>query len=316
MFYLYLKTDKYISRAEIDRHGIYPSELARKAGFENGDRIAAINGQDYNEFNNLLDAKEGTIYSIFRNGKTVKLSIDKNLADEIRNTRNGLFLYLSVPFEIETVLPDSPAEACGLQKGDKIKKVNGKDIIKQFELTDEISKDEDKVVDLEIERLVENQIKLVSTVVNVASDNRLGFTTTEPIQYSFRKNSLLECVGQGIKKANVFAFTNVEGFTKLFAGSVKSSDLGPIYISESSGNEYQGERFWTLFAALAMLGCFYNLLPIPGSVFWQTIPLLYEGVFRKGFSINYYNRLRSFSYAIVIVAMVLIIGMDIFKLIF
>jgi regulator of sigma E protease len=310
----YLESEPFISKTEINKHGLYPSETARKAGFKNGDKVIAVDGRDYNDFKELLNVKEGTVFSIVRNGKKFNLTISNEIANETQQNKLQLFLYLAVPFEIREVLPASPAEACGLIKGDKIKKVNGKAILKQFELTDEIRKDEDKIVNLEIERLAGNEIKIISATVKAGADNLLGFTGKEPINYTYKQNTFGQAFFEGIKNANSLVVNTFSSFITLIEASEVFTETGPIGIANESGSDYDWKRFWTLFAALAMVTCLYNILPVPGSVFWQTIPLLYEGIFRKEFPIIYYMRFRTISYTLIIILIVLVIGSDLSRI--
>lgn len=60
IIYMYTRDERIITKEEANKHGIYPSEEAKKYGFELGDKIQLINGKDFDNFydvytpNNLL----------------------------------------------------------------------------------------------------------------------------------------------------------------------------------------------------------------------------------------------------------------------
>lgn len=46
----YFLPDYIISKEEVNKHGIEPSQWARQSGFVSGDKILAVNGKDYEAF--------------------------------------------------------------------------------------------------------------------------------------------------------------------------------------------------------------------------------------------------------------------------
>jgi regulator of sigma E protease len=73
----YFVEDQYISKEEINKYGIYPSPLAEQYGFQRGDRILKINGNDFERYEELLDPaifeSVGNSYTVSR--KTEELII-------------------------------------------------------------------------------------------------------------------------------------------------------------------------------------------------------------------------------------------------
>ncbi|OQW29921.1 MAG: hypothetical protein A4E19_11250 [Nitrospira sp. SG-bin1] len=79
--------------------------------------------------------------------------------------------------DIEALVPDSPASLAGLEVGDRIVKVNGKDISTKTELLDLVSKSNGQPVSLEIRR--DGQLKtLTATPVKITAE---GVSEDEPL---------------------------------------------------------------------------------------------------------------------------------------
>jgi len=75
----YTLVDSFISKAEVDRLGIYPSAAALEDGFMPGDRITAINGKDYQKFDDLfrppLVLAPEVKYTVLRDGQEIQITV-------------------------------------------------------------------------------------------------------------------------------------------------------------------------------------------------------------------------------------------------
>lgn len=313
IFQSYTGSEKFISKDEVNRHGIYPSDLGRKAGFQNRDKILLLNGKNYNDFYQLVSPNEGFIYTVERNSQTFDLKIDKSIAEEYFNNPE-LFMYLHVPSTVKAVLPGSAAELAGIQSGDCIKKVNGIPVLKIFELGREMAKDEDDEVELEVERKKDSSQVLFTTTAIIDFDRKLGILSEEAINYSIKEYTFPEAVVEGLAESYQVIASNVNAFVKIFNGNIHTSKAsGPIHISEGFDSSNL-RKFWTLTGMFALLTAFYNLLPLPGCVFWQVVPIAYEKAFTRKFPVTLYKKAQWASYIILAMIMILVLGSDLIKL--
>jgi regulator of sigma E protease len=170
----YLRTEYYIAKEEVNKYGIYPSPLAESYGFQRGDQVLAINEQDYEAYYDLVNPETyltpGSRYSVLRNGKQVEIEITQSTDSR----QDQPFLSLMVPFEVDVISPGSGAEQAGLKRGDQITKVNGKPIITFYDMREEISKDADNEVILEVKRSLSKGIETLEKKVTVDAYKKLG----------------------------------------------------------------------------------------------------------------------------------------------
>lgn len=104
--------------------GLHPGSLALQAGLAQGDRILSVNGNAVETWRGLekalADAPAGPlVLAIERDGKTQDLKIDPA---ELSVYDYGMIY----PTEIGDVEEDSPAEAAGIQAGDRVAAIDEK----------------------------------------------------------------------------------------------------------------------------------------------------------------------------------------------
>lgn len=312
----YLEKESFISREEVNKYGIYPSELAIKAGFKQGDRILKINDQEYESYSELLNIKEGRVYTLARKGIKQQLLIHSEIAAKAAEEQNIPFFSIYAPFKISEVIPNSIAEYTGLKTGDQIKEINHQPIISLDEFKDMISQDEDGIIDLLIQR-EGSADNILFSEVPLDEEGRLGFFSEELLKYTIRQNSISAAIQKGLAKSYSLISSNIRGFYKLLSGNEMQSKKkikGPIGISDIYGGHPLGHRFWSISAMLAIWVSFLNFLPLPNTAFWQMVPLLYETFSRKVFPYQAYLKIKRFGFYAVILLMASVIISDILQL--
>jgi regulator of sigma E protease len=284
--------EKYTSKAEANRFGIYPSELAIQAGFQKGDKILRIDGKDYEKFEDIISPQQPARYNILRGGKTIELAINQEVIDEFSKTLMPFF-YLDTPFEVLKVTNSSAAEEAGLKAGDKIKSVNGKPIITFFDLKYELAKYKNESALLTIERVEGKDKELLTMEVKPDGYGKIGIQPNALIKYSTKEHSIAEAVFIGFKNFFLTGYNTIRGFYKIFSGEVVQHS-GPIGIAPTFGSPWKG--IWAIVSGWAVGLVILNLLPLPRSCFWQVIPLAYEGIAKKVFPLKYFKLFRRLSY--------------------
>jgi regulator of sigma E protease len=306
-------SDRFISREEINKHGIYPSALAEQYGFERGDKVLTVNGRDFESYHELLDpdvyAKAGNTFKVVRNGAELIIRVpegDHDLAPRY------LFLELMAPVIIDSVLSGSPAEEIGLQKEDRIARVNGVRVDKVNDMREAFSKDADGMVDLQIQRVNTNDTVTLAFAVQLDERHHLGILTREPMNYTTKENSFPEAVGKGTRATLQLVTAQISSWFGLANPSRKSG--GPVSISTVLGDTPNWQRFWYLTANWAIVFVTWKFCPFPRSAFWQTIPLVYEGVTRKKYPYSFFRGSRLWGWIIFWGLILFTFVMDISKL--
>jgi regulator of sigma E protease len=305
----YFTEESMITKEEINKHGIYPSDWAKELGFQRGDKIIAVNGKDYQDFSDLVNPSlllsSESYYTILRDSGEIKIGI-KGIPDRFLKDNQFIF-YLLVPFEVSEVVPNSPAEKAGIKPGDKITKVNEQPVIKYDEMSKAVMADEDGNATLEVERKGNDSVEVLTIDIIVNNEKRwknypikgwvLGIRPRELIDYSFKKNSF----GQAIQKGTYAAFanlsSNIRACVKLINGMLRpreslSGPIGVVHYSEKS--------FWSLTGFYSMWYACWNLLPLPLAAFWEIIPLVYEGVTRKRYPFLAFRRSVNLSWLVIL----------------
>lgn len=275
----YFTEESIITKEEINKYGIYPSDWAIESGFQRGDRILAVNGKNYEGYGDLMDPSlfvSENYYTVRRDGKELQLSIKASPHSPLKN--GEWFFSLDVPFEIAKVLPGSAADSAGVKPGDRIIRVDEQPILKFTELTDAFRKDEDGRVLLVVERKSDDGLKTFTADVLLDDNNRIGVWPKELINFTLKKNSLTEAIQKGTYSAFKTVTINSKAFLKLMGGSLSSEQSlsGPVNIAD-----VYRSNFWWITGFYAMWYAFWNLLPLPLSAFWEMIALAYEGVTKK-----------------------------------
>ena len=114
--------ETFLSKDEINKNGILALELGKEAGFETGDKILLINGNNWEKdadlFNPNLFFDNNTTFTVLRDNKEIVINLPENFINKM-NTRDAMssFIKARIPFTVDSVYSNSLK--AGLEKGDK-----------------------------------------------------------------------------------------------------------------------------------------------------------------------------------------------------
>jgi regulator of sigma E protease len=305
---VYTSKQTYISKEEVNKHGIYPSAQAAAVGFVKGDKILALNGQDYDNFYTLVEHDivhdPATRYTILRGNQQIELSL-KNIA-KINIPEEHLFLFLDAPFDVRDIVPASPADAVGIAPGDRIIRVDGQAVTSSHDLSTHLKADSDRDVTLQIRRGDTS----FETLVRLDAENKLGVAFNEKIEYKTRNFTLAQSLTMGAERFFFSVFRQVNGFIKLTFGSVKRIE-GPARIVSINGPDkaYWLYSFYTCTGFIVLL----NFLPVPRSALFEVVPLVYELLTKKSLRIEAFRRIEKIGIWFLIALVLFIFGNDVFR---
>lgn len=309
----FVVSEQFISREDINKHGIYPSTLAEQYGFKRGDKVLTVNGRDFQSYNELMDpdvyAAAGNTFKVVRDGEELIIRVpegDHDLA------AGQLFLEVLVPVVVDSVLAGSAAEEIRLQKGDRIVRVNDARIDKTDDMREAFFKDVDGTVELQIQRIIKNDTATINAAAQLDERQNLGIFTRQ-INYTARKNSFFEALEKGARATLRLIAAQVRLWLGMNNNSARKSG-GPVRISSVLGGGPNWEVFWYMIANWAVVFATWNLFPFPRSAFWETIPLVYEGLTRRKFSYSLFRHSRPLGWIIFWGLILFSLVMDIIKL--
>ncbi len=275
----YKNGDSFLSKEEGNRYGIVAGELAREIGLQTGDKIVAVNGHDFQNFDEVLSNDvfmgSNSSYTVDRNGERVEIDIPNNFIEKLSDpNEKGNFIQPAYPFTVAAIEPDYPAEKAGLKAGDNITAVNGTPTQFYYQFSEALANAKGKDVTLTVAR----DGRDITMPVTVTEDGKIGFQAKSALNFTTVEYTFPEAVAVGTKDAFGVVYNNIKGFGKIFRGEVSASKAlsGPIGIARMFGGVWDWGRFWFLTGLLSMILAFMNALPIPALDGGHAVILLYE----------------------------------------
>lgn len=314
-------------------HGFAVADTFREFGFEDGDRIIEVNGE---EFKNSVDINKHLMFRdvenitvVHQDGEEETIDIPEDIGDAMFET--GVYQPF-IPIErpvLDTVLEDSPAAMAGLKKGDLIISVNDMEIGYWHELTNEITKNEGEPLTLVVRR--NGQIKgigmdpegvrnsggeLQSITVSPNEENQLGIDRVREIDVQFEDYDLVESIKRGFDYGYWTLHDYVAQFKYVFTkkGATQVGGFGAIGGLFPDTWNWQG--FWLTTAFISIILAFMNILPIPALDGGHVMFLLYEMVTGRTPNDKFMEYAQMVGFFILIALVLFANGNDIYRWLF
>ena len=292
-------------------------ETALQNGFQNGDKIIAVDGQEY-EF--LADA---THRIIFDNAKlvTVERTVDTaiirltlqlpaDFTKQYLDGKEGLFAIEFFPWIVDKAVSGSPADKAGLTHGDAIVAVNDKLTPSANMFITEIKDNAGKEIKLTIIRdKVEQFISLT-----VAADGKIGVYSQQVLETKRIEYSFWASFPAGIKKGINTLTQYVKSMKLVFTKEGIKQLGGPIAIGNIFPATWDWAKFWYMTAFLSLILAFMNILPIPALDGGHVLFLLFEIITGKKPSDKFLEKAQMVGMILLIGLMVFAFGNDIIRL--
>jgi regulator of sigma E protease len=320
---LFSQTKAYLPVAEVNKTGIYASQLAQEAGLRNGDKIVAVNGSRLTRFEDIqsLRLMMGGKITVLRNGSEITVAIPDTLYKQYQKTMPAVRFVdaLNYPVVVDTVAPDMGAAVAGLMRGDSIVAIDSTNVNTLGEMREVLAFHKDDTVIIHWQRLAvctNNQSLSMNAKIKVDSFGYIGIISVSP--YTVEKYGFWNSLKYGTKDAFDLIIANARGLGKIFSGKEKASESlqGPIGIAAIYGSEWHWVRFWRITGMLSLILAFMNILPIPGLDGGHVMFTLTEMITRRKPSDKFLENAQRVGMAILIALMVFVIGNDLFKLFF
>ena len=264
------------------------NETAKAIGFRDGDILVSADGVPFERYGgdmltSIVDARQVTV---LRDGQEASVYIPEDmmerlLADSVR------FASVRSPFVIDSIMPGQPAALAGLQPGDSITQLDGRNIA-YFDFKEEMQ-NRQKAADDSTGRL------LTLTYVRAGVADTVTLTADSLYQIgiaaSLQTNKLLPVV----KKEYSF-FASIPAGVTLGVNTLKGYVSQMKYLFSKEGAKQLGGfgtigsifpatwdwyQFWYMTAFLSIILAFMNILHIPALDGGHVFFLIYEIVARR-----------------------------------
>jgi regulator of sigma E protease len=310
---------KFIATEKIQENGLAFGEVGQKAGFKNGDKILAVDGQFQPSFNRMtLDVLLGDKVEVERNGDKVEVILTDEMKGEIISKEGKEFVGpRTTNIKIDSIVPNSNAMKSGLKAGDNIIEINKSKITYFDELRDALSKHKNDSVSLNVNR--DNQIINIKALVT--KEGTLGFVQhTKLLKDDYEVNNKLsfgQAIPAAVKESWSLLVYNVKQFKLILRPKTEAYKhvQSPIGIARRLPDTWNWEFIWN-FTALFSIGlAFMNLLPIPGLDGGHALFTIVEMITGKKLSDKAAGYVQTAGMIILLTLMALTFGKDIYQLV-
>ncbi|MGK7389852.1 MAG: RIP metalloprotease RseP [Candidatus Cyclobacteriaceae bacterium M2_1C_046] len=311
--------DAYLSNQQINESGgIVAYDLAQEIGLQTGDKIIAVNGQEFDDFQKVINPdvllSDNAYYTVLRDGEKVRVDIPANFIEKLQDREAvGNFIVPRLPVKVTQVNDNSIADQMGIQEGDRIVRIDGNEINTPVDVPPTIQNFQGDTISVTVQR----NGNLINYKAPFESGSLLGIGVNFPEDiYSTVDYGLGESIAKGTERAFAIVFLQVKAFGKMFSGelSVTKSLSGPIGIAQAYGGTWDWHNFWRLTGLLSMVLAFMNLLPIPALDGGHVMFLTYEMISGSKPSDKFLENAQKVGMVFLLALMVFIIFNDIIKL--
>jgi regulator of sigma E protease len=277
--------------------GVQADTPAAKAGFEKGDLIVQVDGDDVVSWDRVLKniakpAGSEIKFKVKRGNEEIEKTVQLTAAE-------GGGAYVGIEpiffFDMDPVVgafqPGSPAEKAGLQVGDRVVAINGQPVADWPAMADKVNASQGKELLLTVSRNGETK-ELKATPIHNAELKKyvIGVAKgSSPENYQKLTYGFVDAFKKGVRE-NVMLFgLTFKVLKDLVTLKASYKDLGgPVRIAQISAKaaEQGLGNFLYLLAFLSIQLGVLNLLPIPVLDGGHLLFMAYEGIAGKALSMK------------------------------
>lgn len=313
--------DMFVATADLKDGLLIENPVMQKAGFQTGDKILAIDGEQLVKFDNQMNIKIVMAKEVLieRNGviKTITMPVD--FVDQLSKIEKGSLTSIRMPFVVGAISEGSKNTT--LQAKDIVLRLN-EEPAKYFDQAKTIlDKNKNKLIvagvlrnDQEIQVPVQvdadGKLGVQIGALDLTSLEKLGYYKVSKQDYNFFESFPVgiqkgadQLVGYGKQLKMIFnpetkAYKQVGGFAAIF-------NIFP--------SSWSWEVFWNITALLSIMLGVMNLLPIPALDGGHVVFLLFEIISGKKPSEKFLENAQMVGIVLLISLLLFANGNDIYK---
>jgi regulator of sigma E protease len=267
-------------------YGVYCDSLMVDLGFNQNDKIIALDGNPINDdvtYNDikiqlLLDGiKEVTgERGVEKVNITMPADFDQMV---LKDGAKDLFT-IEVPFIIDGVTPGMPAEAAGFSSGDKIVAVDGVRVAVISHTTSRTTgRVNEKVLFTFLRNNKEKDIEVTTTDKGMIGVDRK--VAPQILKVKVKEYGFFESIPAGVFKTGNVMKRYIDQFKLIFSKEGITQIGGFGTIAKIYGSEWVWRTFWERTAFISVMLAVMNLLPIPALDGGHVMFLTYEMITRR-----------------------------------
>jgi len=295
------------------------SEFAQSIGFEENDRLVAIDGRPITDFNNVAnDLLLGNNVTLKRAGMEFDLVLPDTLGTHFLTHKSDLanFIQPCNPFVVGAFIDGSAAEAAGMQVGDSIVMVDSVPYAYFHQIRAYVMQHKEQTVEISfyragVDSLITLPVALSASGMGVAPKNLIGAECLTHIDFT-----LMEAIPDGFRRGWTMLYNYVRQFKLVFTkeGAQEMGGFGTM--GSIFPEEWIWKAFWSLTAFISVALAFMNILPIPALDGGHIMILIIEAIIRRPLSDKFKERLQIIGFAFILLLMLAVNANDIIKFFF
>lgn len=324
---LYTWGDSYYPLQEM-KYGMKFNDRAKEIGFRDGDILLRADEKNFTRFgiDMLRDIVDARVVTVERDGSEASVYIPEDLSLLTVGNEKPVFVDFLLPAVVDTVIPNYPGMAAGLQRGDSLIALNGKELGSWNEFTEALADLKYKAsvvpdsadwrqISLTISRagvMDTLSMRLDSAfMVGVAPRTLADLYIPREIEYSFFA-SFPAGITHGVNVLKGYVNDMKYVFSKEGATSLGGfATIGSIFPTQ-----WDWHRFWEMTAFLSIILAFMNILPIPALDGGHVLFLLYEIIARRKPSDKFMERAQITGMVLLLILLVWANFNDIMRFVF
>jgi regulator of sigma E protease len=305
---------------------------ADQAGIKVGDRIVQFGGVENPTWERIrndsaVSPEQAINLTVERGGQRLPLTIKPTRYEEKGNVIGTVDFDPDMgvePVVVDKLVENMPAAASGLQKGDWITAVNGKQVRNRMEVKNSITEAKDQPINLTINRNNERKEITTNAKQSESGDWQIGIAFGNTLNAAREPASIGQAASYAVNSNLEIIRLTGKVFGQMFSGerSVKESGVaGPVGIVQIIGQMVRETGFAGLFPILAVISLnlgVFNLLPIPLLDGGQIALLGIEGflaLFGLSLSMGIKEKIQMVGLGLILLLMVVTLFLDISRLV-
>jgi regulator of sigma E protease len=290
---------------------------AEKAGLRHGDRILTVNETPvptWDKFDIEIGTKPNRDIdlSFLREGTTLSTTLHSSAEGKYEVGDIGVFPN-AVPI-VASLIKGDVAEKAGLKPGDLLLAVNGQAMTQPAQLTEAISKNADKEVDILVKRN-DQEMHINVTPEKRGDRGMIGIYFGQQTK-SFKPGPL-QAIQLSVQRNIEFGGLIFKTLGGLFVGTTSPRQLmGPVAIAQLSGESAAAGwmALFTLMASISLNLGLLNLMPIPVLDGGHILIMALEGIARRDFSAQVKEKMLLAGFVLILLLMVTVIYNDLTRI--
>ena len=292
-------------------------QTALNNGFQNGDCIISINDEIIETEKDILEKLiiEGKCdINVLRNGDSIKFSLPKDFSEQIVAANDAKLTSIRVPFVIDAIAPNTPAEMANMQPNDSIIGINGISLPAYSDIVTELNKHKGETITLDFMRAD----SLMHSSITLTEDGKIGVQIKDPTPYFNAKQikyGFFQSFPAGIAKGWEGLISYIKQFRLVFTKAGAQSVGGFVSIGKMFPATWDWRLFWSFTAFLSIALAFMNFLPIPVLDGGYFLMLIYEMITGRKPSDRFMEIASNIGMFLLLALLIFANGNDIIKLI-